>query len=103
MPHIDPAKNTHMKVFPPLQSCQSGNFSILVVLDIFSIACFFQKWRFDCHLCGGGHLLNLDLGHGSAGTAEVGGLGLGVLGVVVADGRLDGVFGKHGAVDWDEC
>lgn len=57
----------------------------------------------DCHLCGGGHLLDLDLGHGGAGATEVGDLGLGVLCVVVANGRLDGVFGKHGAVDWDRC
>jgi hypothetical protein len=75
--------------------------SILVVLDSFSL--LFQEVGDESHLCGGGHLLDLDLGHGGAGAAEVGDLGLGVLGVVVADGGLDGVFGKHGAVDWDGC
>jgi hypothetical protein len=53
-------------------------------------------------LCGGGHLLDLDLRHGGAGAAEVGDLGLWVLGVVVADGGLDGVFGKHRAVNWSK-
>jgi hypothetical protein len=55
------------------------------------------------NLGGGGHLLNLNLGHGGAGAAEVRGLGFGVLGVVVADGGLDGIFGEHGAVDWEGC
>lgn len=40
---------------------------------------------------GGGHL--------HLGSSEVGSLGLGVLGVVIGDGGLDGVFGQHGAVD----
>lgn len=47
-------------------------------------------------------LLDLDLhvGNGSARPGEVGGAGVGVLGVVVRDGGLDSVFSKHGAVDW---
>jgi hypothetical protein len=70
----------------------------------FPSLCFFLfRSGNESRLCGGGHLLNFDLGHGGAGAAEVGGLGLRVFGVVVADGGLDGVFGKHGAVDWDEC
>lgn len=42
--------------------------------------------------------LNLNLRHGGTGAAKVGRTGLGVLGVVVRDGRLDGILGKHGAV-----
>ena len=78
--------------------------SILVVLDSLLLIAFFFFRSGDGKgfLCGGGHLLDLNLGHGGAGAAEVGGLGLGVLGVVVADGGLDGVFGKHGAVDWKD-
>jgi hypothetical protein len=42
--------------------------------------------------------LNLNLRHGGTGAAEVGRASLGVLGVVVRDGRLDSIFSKHGAV-----
>lgn len=73
--------------------------SILVLLH----TSFYFLGRSERNLSGGGHLLNLNLGHGGAGAAEVGHLGFGVLSVVVADGRLDGVLGKHGAVDWEGC
>jgi len=43
---------------------------------------------------GGSHIRN-----GSASSGQIGGLGLGVLGVVIGDGGLDGILGKHGAVD----
>lgn len=43
-------------------------------------------------------LSSLELG---AGASEVGGLGLGVLGAVVLDGGLDGILGKHAAVQLD--
>lgn len=42
--------------------------------------------------------LNLDVRNGSTGTTKVSLDGLGVLGVVVGDGGLDGILGKHGAV-----
>lgn len=71
-------------------------------IPFFSLLSSFRSGDGKGFLCGGGHLLDLNLGHGGAGAAEVGGLGLGVLGVVVADGGLDGVFGKHGAVDWKD-
>ena len=77
-----------------------GAFSILVLLDTSSFFFCEMKRR---SLSGSGHLLNLNLGHSGAGAAEVGDLSFGVLGVVVADGGLDGVFGKHRAVDWDRC
>jgi hypothetical protein len=64
---------------------------------------FYFLGKKERNLSGGGHLLNLNLGHCGAGAAEVGDLGFGVLGVVVADGGLDGVFGEHGAVDWERC
>jgi hypothetical protein len=64
---------------------------------------FYFLGKRESDLSGGGHLLNLNLGHRGAGAAEVGDLGFGVLGVVVADGGFDSVFGKHGAVDWEGC
>jgi hypothetical protein len=73
--------------------------SILVLLH----TSFYFLGKRERKLGGGGHLLNLNLGHCGAGAAEVGDLGFGVLGVVVADGGFDGVFGEHGAVDWEEC
>lgn len=56
------------------------------------------------NLYGGGgaasSLLDLDLHVGNRGArpGKVGRAGVGVLGVVVRDGRLDGVLSKHGAV-----
>lgn len=44
----------------------------------------------------GGGLVNI--GHGGACPGKVGGTGLGVLGVVVGDGGLDGILSEHGAV-----
>ena len=74
-------------------------FSILVLLH----TSFYLSSTKERNLGGGGHLLNLNLGHRGTSTAEVSDLGFGVLGVVVADGGLDGVFGEHGAVDWRGC
>ena len=70
--------------------------SILALLGSYLIA--FSRMATESLLCGGGHLLDLDLWHGGAGAAEVGDLGFGVLGVVVGDGGFDGVFSKHGAM-----
>ena len=55
--------------------------------------------------CGGGAAggvldLDLDIRDGGACPGEVGCLGLGVLGVVVRDGGLDGILSQHGAVDY---
>lgn len=58
------------------------------------------------NLCGGsgttGSLLdlNLDVRDGGACPGQVGCASVGVLGVVVGDGGLDGILGKHGAVHW---
>lgn len=46
-----------------------------------------------------GGLLDLDIRNGATGTGQVGSLGLGVLEVVVGDGRLDGILSKHRAVN----
>lgn len=43
--------------------------------------------------------LDFDVGDGGACPGQVGGLGLGVLGVVIRDGGLDSILGEHGAVD----
>ena len=64
---------------------------------------FFFFWFFFFLLLGGCRstlLLNfdLDIGHGSAGATQVSLGSVGVLGVVVGDGRLDSILGKHGAV-----
>jgi hypothetical protein len=77
----------------------SRHISILVLPH----TSFYFLGKKERNLSGGGHLLNLNLGHCGAGAAEVGDLGFGVLGVVVADGGFDGVFGEHGAVDWEGC
>jgi hypothetical protein len=71
----------------------------ILVFDISILVLLHTSFYF----LGGGHLLDFNLGHCGAGAAEVGDLGFGVLGVVVADGGLDGVFGEHGAVDWERC
>lgn len=89
-----PAKNTCIK---------SAGFPAFSAFWSYCHTSFFFLGKEERTLGGGGHLLDLNLGHGSAGASEVSGLGFGVLGVVVADGGFDGVFGKHGAVDWYGC
>ena len=89
-----PAKNTCIK---------SAGFPAFSAFWSCCHTSFFFLGKEERILGGGGHLLDLNLGHGSAGASEVSGLGFGVLGVVVADGGFDGVFGKHGAVDWEGC
>ena len=42
--------------------------------------------------------LDLNIGHGSTSATQVSLGSVGVLGVVVCDGRFDGILGKHGAV-----
>jgi len=61
-----------------------------------------QSMMYDvCHLQRSGDRLvdlGLDVGHGRTRPGEVGGAGLGVLGVVVGDGGLDSVLCEHRAV-----
>jgi hypothetical protein len=45
--------------------------------------------------------LNLNLGQRRISATQVCCLRLGVLSVVVGDGRLDGILSKHGAMDWN--
>lgn len=64
------------------------------------------QYQFQFHLAsihrlrGGRDGLNLDLRQRCRLSAEVCSAGLGVLRVVVRDGRLDGVLSKHGAMDY---
>ena len=44
------------------------------------------------------HLLDLNLRHRCASARQIGLLGLGVLGIIIADGTLDGIFGQHAAM-----
>jgi hypothetical protein len=57
----------------------------LIALCLFNLRLLFKSSG-ECFLCGGGHLLDFNLGHGGAGAAKVSGFGLRILGVVVADG-----------------
>lgn len=43
--------------------------------------------------------LDLDVGNGTACAGQICGAGVGVLGVVVGDGGLDGILSEHGAVN----